>query len=137
MIVDDNNLIISLMKRHLDKFIREVAIASTGETAIAKLKHCYFDVVILDINLPGMSGWEVLAEIQELSSQTKVIINTASVAEDDRAMVLSRGAFDLLLKPFYLKRLDQAIYHAVCGGQIELDHRSFYGQGSVQIAKDS
>ncbi|MDO8721667.1 MAG: response regulator [Syntrophales bacterium] len=124
MIVDDNDLIGSVMKRHLDTFIREVAIAPTGEMAIETIQQGYFDVAILDINLPGMSGWEVLAKIRELSPETKVIIITACVTEDDRAIALRRGAFDLLPKPFYLRRLDQAIYRAVGGRQRKHDYVS-------------
>lgn len=106
MIVDDNNLIGRVMKRHLEKFVRGVAIATTGGISVEPLKQGYFDVVILDINLLGMSGWGVFAKIRKLSPETKVKIITASGMEDNQALALRRGAFDLIPKPFYLRRLD-------------------------------
>lgn len=115
MIVDDDVLIGSMIKRHLDKQGRKTAIAPTGEIALEQLKQECFDAVILDINLPGISGWDVLERMKVISPHAKAIMLTASCKEEDaREKALEKGAFDLITKPFYLRRLVETIDRALC-----------------------
>ena len=78
------------------------AIASTaasGTEAIIKIQQQEFDLIILDIKMPGMSGLDVLDQVRQLSPATVCILLTAHATIDSAIMALRQGAFDYILKP--------------------------------------
>src|SRR4030066_1009245 len=77
LLVDDNELLLSGMKRFLEKDFVHVAASVTGEEAIMNIQKHLYHVVILDINLPGVNGWTVLEHIKQNSPHSRVIIITS------------------------------------------------------------
>jgi DNA-binding response OmpR family regulator len=77
----------------------QVSQAADGPAALAVVRDQPPDVVLLDIGLPGMDGWEVLARIRD-HSDVPVLMLTAHTAEDEKIGALHSGADDYLTKPF-------------------------------------
>jgi two-component system OmpR family response regulator len=82
-----------------------VDMAYDGEDALARASDGPYDVVVLDLMLPKVSGWEVLETLRRAGSRTPILILTARDALDDRVRGLNQGADDYLTKPFALQEL--------------------------------
>lgn len=99
MVVEDESSIALLLKVYLEKAGFRVELAADGEEALAGFSQAGPDLVLLDLMLPGMDGWEVLEEIRRQGS-CPVIVLTARGAVQDRLSGFSRGADDYIPKPF-------------------------------------
>ena len=93
------------MKRFFEKNFVHVTASGTGEEAIKNIQQQQYHVVILDINLPGINGWEVLDYIKRSSPDTSVVIVTSSEDGRIRQDALERGASECMGKPFNLDDL--------------------------------
>lgn len=113
LLVEDNELLLFSMKRFLEREFNHVMAVSTGEDAITHLKGQFYNVVVLDIKLPGMDGWEVLEHIKRESPNTRVIVITTSEDEGTRENALSRGASEFLEKPFDLEELRKVLLRII------------------------
>jgi DNA-binding response OmpR family regulator len=111
MVVGDDDLYLKAVKLHLSKSFRHVTVVPTGEGALKASQHAIYDIVILDIHLPGLNGWAVLDKLKAYAPDTKVIIATSD--DRERCRAINSGAFDLLEKPFSLNQLDDLIAHAL------------------------
>lgn len=102
LVVDDEPDITALVAYHLAKAGYRVSTAATGPEALKAAREERPDIVILDLMLPGVSGYDVLAELrrQEETRDVGVILLTARREEPDRIRGLSLGADDYLTKPF-------------------------------------
>ncbi|HBK60438.1 MAG TPA: DNA-binding response regulator [Firmicutes bacterium] len=104
LVVDDEPSIVELVQFNLEKEGFEVAQAYDGESALDAFRSDRFDLVILDLMLPGMDGLEVCQAIRR-GSQVPVIMLTAKTDEFDRVLGLSIGADDYVTKPFSPREL--------------------------------
>jgi two-component system phosphate regulon response regulator PhoB len=102
LVVDDETDITALVAYHLAKAGYRVSTANTGTDALKAAREERPDVVVLDLMLPGLSGYEVLAELRKRDEtrDVGVILLTARREEPDRIKGLSLGADDYLVKPF-------------------------------------
>lgn len=102
LVVDDEPDIVALVVYHLAKAGYKVASASTGTDALAMAKRDRPSLVVLDLMLPGLSGFDVLAKLREEPSTASVavLMLTARKEEPDRIRGLELGADDYLTKPF-------------------------------------
>jgi two-component system phosphate regulon response regulator PhoB len=102
LVVDDEPDITALVAYHLAKAGFRVSTAANGTDALKAAREERPDIVILDLMLPGVSGYDVLAELrkQEETREVGVILLTARREETDRVRGLSLGADDYLTKPF-------------------------------------
>ena len=100
LVVDDEYLIRWTLQQKMEKAGYEVFVAETGEEGIQKIKEEAPDIVLLDIKMPGMDGYEVLEEAVKIDPGLVVIMITAyeDIGGVVRAMRL--GAFDYIIKPF-------------------------------------
>lgn len=105
LIVDDEPSLRESLARALDLEGFEVATADSGEQALTDLKSGGFDVVVLDVAMPGIDGLEVLRRMRSAGNSTPVLMLTARDAVDDRVAGLEAGADDYLVKPFALREL--------------------------------
>ena len=87
--------------------------ADTAEEALAKLEAQAFDVVLTDISMPGLNGKELLDKVMELYPGMPVIIISGHSDELQAQSLLSRGAFDYLLKPFRLEVVEASVKRAI------------------------
>ncbi len=99
LLVDDEEPIRHSLGEILQLEGYEVVTAESGEVAVQNLKSEFFDLVLLDLKMPGMGGLEVLKFIHQSSPDTKVILLTAHGSLESAIEALRHGAHDYLLKP--------------------------------------
>ncbi len=83
--------------------------ASSGEEAIEKVKSDDFDIVLLDLMMPMMSGMDVLLEIKKIKPRTKVLMITAFATIDNAVEAIKKGANDYISKPFRIDVLEASV----------------------------
>lgn len=105
LLVEDNDDLAETILDRLRAESHSVDRESDGEEANELLRFAKFDIVLLDINLPGRSGYEVLRSMRARGDTTPVLIITARSQVDDRVIGLDAGADDYLVKPFALEEL--------------------------------
>jgi len=104
LVVDDDDGIRSLVKKYLNENNYIVTTASNAEDAVDKIKIIEFDLIILDIMMPGKSGLDFIEENRK-KLETPIILLTAKGEADERIEGLETGADDYLPKPFEPKEL--------------------------------
>ncbi len=111
LIVDDDTNICELLRLYIDKDGFDVAIANTGTQALKLFEQEKPDLIMLDIMLPELDGWQVCREIRK-TSQVPIIMLTAKGEVFDKILGLELGADDYVVKPFEAKEVVARI-HAV------------------------
>ena len=105
LVVDDE----ARLARHVCSALTEAGhdplIAHDGEIAIGKAQETPFDLIVLDVGLPGMDGFEVLKRLRALKIASRVLMLTARGEVTDRVTGLELGADDYLAKPFAMQEL--------------------------------
>ncbi len=99
LIVDDEEEFVKALSERLTIRDYDVSTSLSGEEAIKKLKQYLFDVIILDVAMPGMSGIATLREIKKIRPLTEVIMLTGHATVETAIEGLKLGALDFLLKP--------------------------------------
>lgn len=105
MVVEDEKRLARLLERHLVKAGYSVELAFNGEEAEEMLFSREYGLVVLDINLPKKSGFEVLRNLRHRSYETPVLIVSARGDVEDRVGGLQLGADDYIVKPFELSEM--------------------------------
>jgi two-component system copper resistance phosphate regulon response regulator CusR len=105
LVVEDERKIARALQEGLETESYEVTLAQTGEEGFFLIHSEGFDLVVLDLMLPGRSGLEILATIRKRGLETPVLILTAKDAVEDRVLGLDTGADDYLVKPFAFPEL--------------------------------
>lgn len=90
-----------------------VATVSSGEDALLELRHTQYEVLLLDLNMPGMGGLGACKRIRTLHPNLQIIVLTVRDAEEDKVSALDAGADDYITKPFHLLELTARIRTAV------------------------
>lgn len=111
LVIEDEANIAELLRLYLEKEGYETAVAGDGGAGVAAFEKEQPDLVLLDIMLPVMDGWQVLREIRN-KSKTPVIMLTAKGETQDKITGLESGADDYITKPFEVKEVIARI-HAV------------------------
>ena len=104
LIVDDESNICELLRMYLEKGGYDTVIAHDGQTALTKFRVENPDLVLLDIMLPGLDGWQVCREIRKTSDKP-IIMLTAKGETFDKVLGLELGADDYVTKPFDAKEV--------------------------------
>ena len=99
LIVDDEENLVALFKRILQKEGYEVQCASSGEEALEKLETEWFDLVITDLKMPGMDGMELLSKTKAVNPTMPFIMLTAFGTVHSAVAAMKEGAYDYLVKP--------------------------------------
>ena len=99
LVVDDEKLIVKGIRFSLEQDGYEVTCAYDGEEAVQYAKQTEFDIILLDLMLPKLSGLEVCQQIREFSS-VPIIMLTAKGEDMDKILGLEYGADDYITKPF-------------------------------------
>lgn len=104
LIVDDDKNICDLLRVYLEKEGYSTIISNEGNEAMVKFNSLNPDIVLLDIMLPGMDGWQICKEIRK-ASDTPIIMLTAKSEIFDKVLGLELGADDYIVKPFDTKEV--------------------------------
>ncbi|MFO0904479.1 MAG: response regulator transcription factor [Pirellulales bacterium] len=113
LIVEDEMQLGKSLEQGLRESGSDCVWVRNGVEGLAQAQSRQFDVVLLDVMLPDMSGWDILAKLRSAGDRTAVILLTALGSIEDRVKGLDAGADDYLVKPFAFAEL-QARMSAVC-----------------------
>jgi DNA-binding response OmpR family regulator len=105
LVVEDEPKIAAVVASALEGDHYDVVVAANGEDGFFRATAEMFDVVVLDVMLPGRSGFEILGALRQRHVHTPVLILTARDSIDDRVVGLDLGADDYLVKPFAVPEL--------------------------------
>jgi two-component system, OmpR family, copper resistance phosphate regulon response regulator CusR len=107
LIVEDEQRLAAFVEKGLRQSGFQTQVTADGQQALQEMKSQAFDLVLLDLGLPKVDGWEVLEELKRLGNPHPVIVMTAQT--DAQMAVLQAGANDYLPKPFRFKDLLSAV----------------------------
>ncbi|CEN25571.1 response regulator transcription factor [Paraclostridium sordellii] len=111
LVVEDNTVLADTIKEELSRNVNlDVEVLNNGEDALYDIERSIYDIIILDIMLPDLSGIEILRIIRNKGIKTPVIILTAKEELDDKVGAFSIGANDYVTKPFYMEELVARVY---------------------------
>jgi len=112
LIVEDNKLISDALRRGL-KSTYAVDVAENGADGIHQAETVTYDLVLLDLNLPDMSGEVVCQNLRQMGVEAPVLVLTGSVSVKDKVVLLDAGADDYITKPFSLEEVKARIRAAL------------------------
>ena len=113
LVVDDEEINTEIVRRWLSSAGYECSEVSRGDLAIEMMSHTNFDLVLLDINMPGQSGMKLLPEMNKRFPATAVIMMTGVDDTDVAVQAMRQGSFDYVVKPFDLADLTRRIGNAL------------------------
>ena len=105
LLVEDEENLQEALKLNLELEGYEVTSASTGSIALKKVENEYFDLILLDVMLPELDGFDVCENIRLKNIETPILMLSARSGSADRVQGLKKGADDYLTKPFNLEEL--------------------------------
>ena len=109
LVADDEESMRWVLSKALKRKGFNVDLAQDGRQALTMIEENSYDLAILDIKMPGMSGLEVLDRIKELKSDLLVVIMTAEASMKNAVEAMKRGAYDYITKPFDLDVIDAIV----------------------------
>lgn len=112
LVIDDEKHIRDVIRVSLSRAGFEVAAAESGETGMEMIEDRHFDIILLDLMMPGMSGLSVLTRLKARHPHTVVIVITGYATIEHSIEAIKKGAFDFIAKPFSPKELDAVIAKA-------------------------
>ena len=127
LIVDDDTVVAGGVARILESEGFAVDTIAKGEQAILAAKQERFDLVILDVGLPGMDGFEVLRRLRAEAQRVPVLLLTARDAVDDRVHGLDLGADDYVAKPFAMSELAARVRALIRRSQAQAGPKVVHG----------
>jgi len=135
LIVEDDKNIAKLVKFNLEKAGYDCTTAATGEKALEILGERPVDLIILDIMLPGMDGYEICRAIKEKEKlkNIPIIMLTAKGEEVDRIVGLELGADDYIVKPFSPRELVLRVKAILKRGKVEEAKRDIMAAGDITV----
>ena len=135
LIVDDDNRIRNLLKDYLSRNSYFVSTAENAEQAKIKLEYLAFDMLILDVMMPGKNGYELTKELRK-NMKIPIILLTAKGEVENRIKGLEIGADDYIGKPFEPKELLLRIKNIFKNkNKIDLNSKHFIGEAKVDLDK--
>ena len=135
LIVDDDNRIRDLLKEYLKENNYIVSTSENAENAKIKLTHFKFDLIVLDVMMPGQSGYDLTKELKK-RMEIPIILLTAKGEVESRIKGLELGADDYISKPFEPKELLLRIKNIINkNNRIDLNIKHFVGNAQIDLNK--
>jgi len=135
LIVDDDNRIRDLLKEYLKENNYIVSTSENAENAKIKLTHFKFDLIVLDVMMPGQNGYDLTKEIKK-NIEIPIILLTARDEVENRIKGLELGADDYISKPFEPKELLLRIKNIINkNNKIDLNTKHFVGNAQIDLNK--
>ncbi len=105
LVIEDEQEVAKLVKRHLEELSCAVKLAYDGVSGLREAESRVYDLILLDLMLPGIDGLEICRRLRMQSKYTPILVLTAKSTEVDRVLGLEMGADDYLTKPFSVAEL--------------------------------
>jgi two-component system OmpR family response regulator len=137
LVVEDDPNIVELLSASLRFAGFDVAAATNGAAAIASARESHPDLVVLDVMLPDLDGFEVIRRMRDGGVRTPVVFLTARDATDDKIRGLTLGGDDYVTKPFSLEELTARIRAVLRRSSGELDDRSTLSFADLELDEES
>mgnify|MGYP001263763044 CR=1 FL=1 len=135
LVVDDDNRIRDLLKEYLNENNYIVSTSEDSENAKIKLTQFKFDLIVLDVMMPGQNGYELTKEIKK-NIKVPIILLTARSEVENRIKGLELGADDYISKPFEPKELLLRIKNIIKkNNKINLNKKYFIGTAQIDLNK--
>ena len=109
LVVEDEKKLCDMIAKSLHQSGYEVDVCNDGEEALDMIYAEMYDLIVLDLNLPGVDGMEILRELRKEDEETKVLILSARSQIADKIEGLDAGANDYMEKPFHLQELEARV----------------------------
>lgn len=122
LVIDDDEIVREVLLEHLENEGYKVTACSNGYRGLELFKNDKFDLVILDIVMPGINGIEVLREIKRLNPHSVVLLVTAFGSIESAVDAMRSGAFDYITKPFNLATVSFAVKRGVGVSKLEKEN---------------
>lgn len=113
LIVDDELLIRDLLYDFFKSRDYDIALAESGQGALAQMEESHFDTIILDLKMPDMDGLELAAKIRATDDDVPIIFMTGYPSMESAIEALRKRADDYFIKPFNLKQMNRAVESAL------------------------
>jgi DNA-binding NtrC family response regulator len=127
-VIDDEPIIQDVLQQLLTSEGFEVEISPNGQEGLAKLGQQTFDLLLLDLLMPGMNGLDVLQAVRRIDPQALVIIITANASVESAIEAMKRGAFDYVQKPFKHEELLLTIERALDHKRLQAENVRLRGE---------
>lgn len=132
LIIEDELKTLAFLKKGLEEEGFTIVTSSDGREGLDLALRAHFDLIILDVMLPGMSGWEIISALREAGQKTLALFLTARDSLDDRIRGLTLGGDAYLVKPFafmellahirtLLRRSPQPVIEEITVGDLRID----------------
>jgi len=125
LVVDDEERIVDNIARCLAREGFQVTGAHDGEEAVSLFQEQRFDLILLDISMPGMNGYEVMEHIFGLDADVLIIIMTGFASVESAVKALKLGAWDYLKKPFEYADLVKTVKNGITQSNLLADKKAF------------
>jgi DNA-binding NtrC family response regulator len=132
LIVDDDEQLRQTLAQRFQRQGLKVTQAAQAEEALEQAADKRFDVALLDLNMPGMSGVELLGKLKERQPELEALLLTAHGSIETAIQAMKRGAYDYLAKPFHLPELEVHIQKAYEKVQLARRERQWVQQLSFE-----
>src|ERR1700736_283912 len=132
LFVDDEKSLQEFMRSELPRLGHEVTVCPDGRSGIKALEKSTFDVAILDLRMPGMTGIEILEHLKQVSPDTEAVMMTGHASMETAIDAMRLGAFDYITKPCKLVEIE-AILQKVAEKRV-LVHKNVALQNRVRAA---
>jgi two-component system KDP operon response regulator KdpE len=132
LLVDDDPTLLRFLREYMEREGYTVLTAERGQQGLRLFYDHHPDLVVLDVMMPGMDGWEVCARLRELA-ETPVIMLTAKTSESDKLRGFRLGVDDFVTKPFSLAELAARIRAVMGRTQLDETQGAVHQAGSLAV----
>lgn len=142
LFVDDETPICDVMRIELPRMGHDATICKDGESALKALEKNTFDAAIVDLRMPGLSGWDVVDHIKQVSPDTEIIISTGHGSMEAAIKAIRKGAYDFIPKPCKLVTIANVLRRVsdrrnLTNKTIALENRLKAVEGTTQLIGQS
>jgi two-component system phosphate regulon sensor histidine kinase PhoR len=113
LVVDDEKVIREGCREVLTPEGFEVILAENGDLGLKMIENAHFDIILLDLMMPGLSGFDVLSHVKALHPDTSIVVITGYATIENSIEAMKKGAFDFIPKPFSPDQLRLVVYKAI------------------------
>jgi two-component system alkaline phosphatase synthesis response regulator PhoP len=136
LLVEDDQQITTLLNLHLNSSTHTLTSCGRGQDALKNIERNEYDLIILDIMLPDISGLSICKKLRDQDNQTPIIMLTSRSDESDKVLALEMGADDYITKPFGVLELvarTKALLRRTSTAETETAGKPFIEHGAIQI----